>query len=105
MCEAKGMKRANSVLTTHQNQKRGKGAISGAFLKKEVKPKDRKKEVFQADSKIVNDCYQNPPNFLCDRGSGTGSEKRCILYFSSHNICSPNTEEAFVRQIKEKKFF
>ena len=63
-------------------------------------------EVFQADSKIVNECYDGYPNYLVERDVVAETvDRQCVLYFSSHNIYYLNNEETFIRQIKERSFF
>ncbi len=60
------------------------------------------KEVFQVDSLIVNQVYQERPNYLIE---STGEGKKCAIYFSSNDIYYPNTEEVFRKRIVEKNFF
>jgi hypothetical protein len=57
--------------------------------------------VFQADSPIVNEIYENNPNYLIEYNE-CQPRKICAIYFSSNNIYYPNTEEAFIDSIKLK---
>lgn len=59
--------------------------------------------VFQTDSEIIKDTYHSNPNYLTIYSEGEGIEEDyCIVYFSSHDIYYPNTEESFKDQLLKK---
>lgn len=62
--------------------------------------------VFQTDSYLIKESLSNS-NYLIEY-TETGvinRDKYCIVYFSSHNIYYPNTEEEFQKQILDKNRF
>lgn len=60
--------------------------------------------VFQTDSKIVNNVYQEQNNYLIEFDE-KGNKEWCAVYFCSNDIYYPNTEEIFRKRIVEKNFF
>jgi hypothetical protein len=63
-------------------------------------------KVFQTDSEKVNRIYKEEPNYLIEYNKTADSKAPyCILYFSSHDIYYPNTEEAFKDSIVKKNKF
>lgn len=60
--------------------------------------------VFQVDSDIVQQVYNEKDNFLIEYDN-QGEKKWCAIYFSSNDIYFPNTEEIFRKRIIEKNFF
>lgn len=60
--------------------------------------------VFQVDSEIVRNSYENADNFLIIHDDSSKSNA-CAIYFSGHSIYFPNNEEAFKRNIVEKNRF
>lgn len=59
---------------------------------------------FQVDSEIVKNVYNKQDNYLI-KYSDDVSKEYCIIYFSSNNIYTDNTEEDFRRQIIKKNRF
>lgn len=60
--------------------------------------------VFQTDSEIVNKVYQEQDNYLIEFDD-KGDIGWCAIYFCSHDIYYPNSEEIFRKRIVEKNFF
>lgn len=64
--------------------------------------------VFQVDSKLVNDTFNQSDNYLIEYSPKTAtdqSDKICVIYFSSNDIYYPNNSETFCHQIIEKNKF
>ena len=61
-------------------------------------------EVFQTDSKEVNEVYKKNSNYLIEYSKTRAASDKswCILYFSSHDIYYPNTTKAFHDQLVKK---
>ncbi|MDP3913231.1 MAG: hypothetical protein Q8R96_05785 [Bacteroidota bacterium] len=59
---------------------------------------------FQVDSPTVKRVYRNQNNYLIDYSVGV-SKNYCIIYFSSHDLYYPNTEEIFRKEIIRKNRF
>jgi hypothetical protein len=57
--------------------------------------------VFQTDSQLVNDIYQNNPNYRIEYLDSLPNQI-CVIYFSSNDIYYPNTDKSFIYNIKEK---
>lgn len=60
--------------------------------------------VFQVDSDIVQQVYNEKDNFLIEYDN-QGDKNWCAIYFCSNDIYYPNTEEIFRKRIVEKNFF
>lgn len=60
--------------------------------------------VFQVDSDIVQQVYNEQDNFLIEYDN-QGDNNWCAIYFSSNDIYFPNTEEIFRKRIINKNFF
>ncbi|WP_282148873.1 hypothetical protein [Algibacter lectus] len=61
--------------------------------------------VFQTDSTIIKEGL-NQSNYLIEyTDHKLSKEKYCIIYFSSHNIYYPNTEDEFKNSIVDKNKF
>lgn len=60
--------------------------------------------VFQVDSQIVREKYDQDPNYLIEYDEEKDNNI-CAVYFSSNDIYFPNTEEIFRKRIVEKKLF
>jgi len=60
--------------------------------------------VFQVDSQIVKNIYNQSPNYLIEYDE-KGDKNICAIYFSSNNIYFPNTEDIFKKRIIERNFF
>jgi hypothetical protein len=60
--------------------------------------------VFQADSKIVNDFYQDHLNYIIQYDDSVPKEY-CVVYFSSNDIYYPNNDIAFTESIINKNRF
>lgn len=60
--------------------------------------------VFQVDSGIVQQVYNEQDNFLIEYDE-KGDKNWCAIYFCSNDIYYPNTEEIFRKRIVEKNFF
>lgn len=60
--------------------------------------------VFQVDSDIVQQIYNERDNFLIEYDD-KGDKNWCAIYFCSNDIYYPNTEEIFRKRIVEKNFF
>lgn len=60
--------------------------------------------VFQTDSEIVKQVYENRNNYLIEH-TESGEKSICAVYFSSNDIYYPNTKEIFTKRIDEKNFF
>lgn len=60
--------------------------------------------VFQVDSDIVQQVYNEQNNFLIEYDN-QGNKNWCAIYFCSNDIYYPNTEEIFRKRIVEKNFF
>lgn len=62
--------------------------------------------VFQTDSDLVQESLNNP-NYLIEYSEADSifEDKYCIVYFSSHNVYFPNTENEFKKQILNKNRF
>lgn len=60
--------------------------------------------VFQVDSDIVQQVYNEQDNFLIEYDN-QGDKNWCAIYFCSNDIYYPNTEEIFRKRIVEKNFF
>lgn len=60
--------------------------------------------VFQVDSQIVREKYDQDPNYLIEYDEEKDNNI-CAVYFSSNDIYFPNTEEIFRKRIVEKNFF
>lgn len=60
--------------------------------------------VFQVDSDIVQQVYNEQDNFLIEYDN-QGDKNWCTIYFCSNDIYYPNTEEIFRKRIVEKNFF
>ncbi len=60
--------------------------------------------VFQTDSLLVNQIYNEQPNYLIEYNE-EAKKKYCIVYFSSNEIYYPNTESVFVSDIVKKNRF
>lgn len=63
-----------------------------------------KQPVFQTDSEIVQQVYQNSNNYLIEYDTN-GDKDYCAIYFCSNDIYFPNNEEIFQKRIIEKNFF
>lgn len=63
-----------------------------------------KQQVFQTDSKIVQQVYQNNNNYLIEFDTN-GDKDYCAIYFCSNDIYFPNNEAIFRKRIIEKNFF
>lgn len=63
-----------------------------------------KQQVFQTDSVIVQQAYQNSDNYLIEYDTN-GDKNYCAIYFCSNDIYFPNNEEIFRKRIIEKNFF
>ena len=57
--------------------------------------------VFQADAEIVNDVYENHPNYLIEYNENAVKEY-CIVYFASNDLYYPNNEIAFSESVIKK---
>jgi len=57
--------------------------------------------IFQADSPIVKAAYLDNDNFLIEYDKSQ-ENKYCVIYFCSHNIYYPNTENSFKSSILDK---
>lgn len=62
-----------------------------------------KQQVFQTDSEIVQQVYQNSDNYLIEYDTN-GDKNYCAIYFCSNDIYFPNNEEIFQKRIIEKTF-
>ncbi|MFT4015903.1 MAG: hypothetical protein QM668_02985 [Agriterribacter sp.] len=60
--------------------------------------------VFQADAEIVNDVYENHPNYLIEYNENAVKEY-CIVYFASNDLYYPNNEIAFSESVIKKNRF
>lgn len=60
--------------------------------------------VFQADSEIVEDYYNNHSNCLIEFNTNN-PKKYCAIYFSSNDLYYPNNETAFSESIVKKNRF
>ena len=60
--------------------------------------------VFQVDSSIIKEYYNNNPNYKIIENQD-GSEDLCIIYFSGHGIYFPNNEKSFTYSIVEKDYY
>ena len=60
---------------------------------------------FQVDSGIVQHEYANSKNYIIEYSDQKETCNCCAIYFSSHFIYFPNTEDVFRRQIVEKNHF
>lgn len=61
--------------------------------------------VFQTDSEIVRNVYENQDNYLIEYNEQCSDHAYCAVYFCSNDIYYPNTEETFRKRIVEKNFF
>jgi hypothetical protein len=62
----------------------------------------KKKIVFQTDSEFIKQALKQD-NYLIEYSENNEhNEKYCVIYFSSHNIYYPNTEEVFTKNIIQK---
>lgn len=61
--------------------------------------------IFQVDSKIVQDCYNNADNYIIEYDKTCEVKNSCTVYFSSHDIYFPNNENTFRKRIIEKNIF
>jgi len=57
--------------------------------------------IFQIDSPLVKDVYENNPNYLIEFDK-TQLNNTCAIYFCSNEIYYPNTEESFKANIIKK---
>lgn len=64
----------------------------------------QKNYVFQTDSEIVRQVYQQENNYLIEY-TPKGNPNCCAIYFCSNDIYYPNTEEIFRKRIINKNFF
>jgi len=60
--------------------------------------------VFQADSDIVNNFYENDPNYIIEYND-LNNRDYCIIYFSSNDLYYPNSDIAFTESVKNKNRF
>lgn len=60
--------------------------------------------VFQTDSEIVNQVYQEQDNYLIEYDN-KGDKEWCSIYFCSNDIYYPNTETVFRKRILERNYF
>ena len=60
--------------------------------------------IFQIDSAIVTDFYNNHPNYIIEYNEDAPKEY-CILYFSSNDLYYPNSDIAFAETIVKKNKF
>lgn len=60
--------------------------------------------IFQIDSEIVNEFYNNHANYIIEYNEGVPKEY-CIVYFSSNDLYFPNSEIAFSETIVKKNKF
>jgi len=65
---------------------------------------DKQQIIFQTNSAIVNDVYENNTNYLIEYDN-TIEGNDCIIYFSSNNIYYPNDESTFRNKIIDKNSF
>jgi len=61
--------------------------------------------VFQTDSDIVKKVYRENPNYFIQYSDDVTNRAYCTIYFCSHNIYFPNTENVFVKRIVESNFY
>jgi hypothetical protein len=61
--------------------------------------------VFQTDSEIVQKVYNENPNYLIEYSDNVPTQEYCAVYFCSHNIYYPNTENIFRKRIVEKNYY
>jgi hypothetical protein len=61
--------------------------------------------VFQTDSDIVQKIYTENPNYLIEYSDNVSSRDYCAVYFCSHNIYYPNTEDVFTKRIVENNLY
>jgi hypothetical protein len=61
--------------------------------------------VFQIDSEIVQKVYNESPNFLIEYSDNIPTREYCTVYFCSHNIYYPNTENIFKKKIAENNYY
>jgi hypothetical protein len=61
--------------------------------------------VFQTDSEIVQTVYNENPNYLIEYSDNVPTQEYCAVYFCSHNIYYPNTENIFRKRIVEKNYY
>jgi hypothetical protein len=61
--------------------------------------------VFQTDSEIVQKVYNENPNYLIEYSDNAPTQEYCTIYFCSHNIYYPNTEDIFRKRIVEKNYY
>ncbi|MGY3213779.1 hypothetical protein [Mucilaginibacter sp. HD30] len=61
--------------------------------------------VFQTDSNIVKQVYDNNNNYLIEYADANSANNICAIYFSSHEIYYPNSEDAFKKRIVEKNAY
>lgn len=61
--------------------------------------------VFQCDSDIVKQTYQEQDNYLIQYSKECPTQEYCAIYFCSNDIYYPNTQEIFRKRIIEKNFY
>ena len=61
--------------------------------------------VFQVDSKIVKEIYNNRKNYKIVFDESCQNRSTCAIYFSSNDIYFPNKESIFRKRIVEKDAF
>ena len=60
--------------------------------------------VFQSDAGVVNDVFNNQPNYLIEYDKSVPGEY-CIVYFSSNDLYYPNSEIAFAENVLKRNRF
>lgn len=63
------------------------------------------KEIFQTDSEIVNRQRSVDSNYVIEINPLSPNKDLCVIYFSSHGIYYPNTEDSFRRSIINKNYY
>jgi hypothetical protein len=61
--------------------------------------------VFQTDSDIVRKVYNENSNYLIEYSDNVPAQDYCTVYFCSHNIYYPNTEDNFRKKIVENNSY
>lgn len=65
----------------------------------------REVKVFQVDSPIVKETYSTNDNYLIEYDDTIENKDCCAIYFSSNDVYFPNTEEVFLKRIKERNAY
>lgn len=65
----------------------------------------KSKEVFQVDSEIVNKQRSEDSNYIVEINRSSPNKDLCVIYFSSHHIYYPNTEDCFRKSILNKNYY